>query len=220
MTTAKRCLDCGETKPLEDFPADTKRSDGRGSYCKVCMRARSRESYARRVEAQGRTIRTPQPEAPGLRVCRDCGETKPLEDFPRNKNTRSGRATYCKPCHNARSRETRQRLYGGGRHYHLKRRYGLTAAEVDALIEAQGGRCAVCRERPAEHVDHDHLTSTVRGVLCFSCNGGLGLFRDRVDVMRKAIDYLERTTWQRTLVSPGVYQLTSPRPAAAASATS
>jgi len=56
--------------------------------------------------------------------------------------------------------------------------------------------------------------------LCFNCNGGLGQFRDRIDILRKAIDYLERTTWQRTLVSTGVYQLTSPRPAAAASATS
>lgn len=88
------------------------------------------------------------------------------------------------------------------------------------MVEAQGGQCLLCRERPAEHVDHDHLTGAVRGVLCFSCNGGLGLFRDRVDIMANAIEYLERTTWQKTLESPGVYRLTSPRPGAAASSTS
>jgi hypothetical protein len=102
----------------------------------------------------------------------------------------------------------------------LKRRYGISAAEVDAMVEAQGGVCLICQERPAEHVDHDHLSGAVRGVLCFSCNGGLGQFRDRVDIMAKAITYLERTTWQKTLESPGVYRLTSPRPAAAASSGS
>jgi hypothetical protein len=63
---------------------------------------------------------------------------------------------------------------------------------VDALIEAAGGLCEICQERPAAHVDHDHETGKVRGVLCFSCNGGLGQFRDRVDIMLKAITYLER----------------------------
>jgi len=116
--------------------------------------------------------------------------------------------------------ETYTRLYGSTRSYHLKRRYGITAAEADAMVESQGGLCAICQERPAAHVDHDHVFGNVRGMTCFNCNGGLGQFRDRIDILRKAIDYLERTTWQRTLVSTGVYQLTSPRPAAAASATS
>lgn len=214
---AKACRDCGQTKPLHQFPPALKRSDGRGSYCRDCMRVRSRESYRRRAEREGRGVRTPVEAPPGRRRCPDCGELKPLGDFPRSGTRRGG---YCKPCHNARGRASRERLYGSTRHYHLLQRYGLGEQEVAAMIEAQGGLCAVCRERPAQHVDHDHLTGTVRGVLCFLCNGGLGLFRDRADVMQKAIDYLERTTWQRTLVSPGVYQLTTPRRGAAASPTS
>ena len=122
--------------------------------------------------------------------CRDCGESKSLSDFPRNRNCKDGRHPYCKPCHNARGHETRQRLYGGGRHYHLKRRYGIGAAEVEELIRAQGGVCAVCREHAPEHVDHDHATGKVRGVLCFGCNGGLGQFQDNVDWMARAIDYI------------------------------
>jgi hypothetical protein len=88
------------------------------------------------------------------------------------------------------------------------------------MIEAQGGLCAICRRRPAVHVDHDHAFDVVRGVLCFPCNAALGQLQDDPQLFRNAIDYLERTTWQRTLVSTGVYRLTSPRPAAAASATS
>ena len=98
--------------------------------------------------------------------CPDCKELKPAEDFPRNKNYKDGRHPYCKPCHNARGKESKQRLYGGTRHYHLKRRYGIGAAEVDELIRSQGGVCAICREKPAAHVDHNHHTGKVRGILC------------------------------------------------------
>jgi hypothetical protein len=83
-------------------------------------------------------------------------------------------------------------LYGGSRHYHLKRRYGIGAAEVDELIRAQGARCAICGREDPEHVDHDHQTGTVRGVLCFNCNGGLGQFHDDVERLLGAATYLER----------------------------
>jgi recombination endonuclease VII len=129
---------------------------------------------------------------PGVKRCSDCGKTKPLTDFPRNKNSRDGVHCHCKPCHNARGRETRQRLYGGSRHYHLRRKYGMGAAEVQALLDAQGGICPVCLKRPATQVDHDHKTGRVRGVLCLYCNAAMGAFHDDPDLIAKAIAYLER----------------------------
>ena len=59
------------------------------------------------------------------------------------------------------------------------------------MLAEQGGVCAICREAPAEHVDHDHATERVRGLLCFNCNGALGQFRDRPDLMLRAIMYLQ-----------------------------
>lgn len=47
-----------------------------------------------------------------------------------------------------------------------------------------------CREAPADQVDHDHATNRVRGLLCFNCNGALGQFRDRTDLMLRAVSYL------------------------------
>jgi hypothetical protein len=126
-----------------------------------------------------------------MKRCPDCGKWKPLDEFPRNKNTKDGRHSYCKPCHNARGKETYERLYGGTRHYHLRRRYGIGADEFDALVERQGGVCAICGRPDPEHVDHDHETGAVRGILCFNCNGGLGQFRDSIDSLLTAASYLE-----------------------------
>lgn len=62
----------------------------------------------------------------------------------------------------------------------------------------QGGVCAICGgTNPSGHrlaVDHDHETRRVRGLLCHACNAGIGKLRDSPDLLRKAIDYLERKT--------------------------
>ena len=73
-----------------------------------------------------------------MKRCPDCGKYKPLSEFPRNRRTKNGFATYCKPCHNARGNESRKRLYGSSRHYHLTRRYGIGARDVEDLIREPG----------------------------------------------------------------------------------
>jgi hypothetical protein len=127
-----------------------------------------------------------------VKWCPGCGAWKPTDGFPRNRRTNDGFAVYCKHCHNARGRETRERLYGGSRHWHLTRRYGIGAKDVDRLIAEQGGVCAICGRPAPEHVDHDHATGVVRGVLCFNCNGGLGQFRDAPEFLAAAIEYLRK----------------------------
>jgi hypothetical protein len=124
-----------------------------------------------------------------VKRCPSCGEVKPLNDFPRNKRSRDGRAFYCKPCHNRKGRESKERN-GGARHYHLMRRYGIGAKDVDRLIAMQGGACAICGRPDPQHVDHDHATGRVRGILCFNCNGGLGQFADDPRRLVSAIRYL------------------------------
>jgi hypothetical protein len=161
------------------------------------MRERSKASYRKRKAARGEAVREPRVAPDGHAWCCDCQSLKPLSEFPRNRSGRNGYASYCKPCHNARGRESRDRLYGGGREYHLRARYGIGQAEVDRMLVAQRGRCAGCGKPNPEHVDHDHATNEVRGLLCFNCNQALGNVRDRAQVLESLADYLAVAGYRR-----------------------
>jgi DNA-directed RNA polymerase subunit RPC12/RpoP len=78
----------------------------------------------------------------------------------------------------------------------LKKNYGLFEEEVKAQLEYQNYQCAICGTEVSydgihSHIDHDHLTKKLRGILCSNCNHGLGMFNDRITTLTKAIDYLQ-----------------------------
>lgn len=80
------------------------------------------------------------------------------------------------------------------RREHLLTRYGITPEEYDSLLAEQEGRCRICEaERALLHVDHDHETNEVRGLLCGNCNRGLGIFSDDPARLRAAARYLEES---------------------------
>src|SRR5690606_16122139 len=94
----------------------------------------------------------------GRAWCAGCQSWRDAEDFGKG-------ATTCKACASARQHGAM-----------VAKTYGLTPAEYDALLEAQGGRCAICRARPKSKrlaVDHDHGSGAVRGLLCSRCNHDL-----------------------------------------------
>jgi len=75
--------------------------------------------------------------------------------------------------------------------YLLKTRYRLTHADRVRMLIEQDGLCAICYEEPATQVDHDHQTGEVRGLLCGTCNKGLGLFHDDVAALEGAVLYMK-----------------------------
>jgi hypothetical protein len=140
----------------------------------------------------------------GMKYCPNCTAVLPLDSFGSNRSSGDGRTTYCKPCHNEIGRRNRERS-GGSREYHLRRRYGIGRREVDAMILAQGGVCAACKVDPPQHVDHDHETGAVRGMLCSPCNQALGNVRDDVNRMRGLVDYLRRSRGVSGVVTVELY---------------
>lgn len=83
------------------------------------------------------------------------------------------------------------------RRNHLRRKFGMTVAQYEAMLQQQNGRCAICgTDNPFPHnvltVDHDHVTGKNRALLCFHCNAGLGHFRDDEGRLQAAMDYLRR----------------------------
>lgn len=82
------------------------------------------------------------------------------------------------------------------RAYKRQLTYGVTPQQFRSLLDRQGGRCAICRTDHAGlgrdwHVDHDHKTGAVRGLLCTHCNFGLGHFKDDPARIQRAAKYLE-----------------------------
>lgn len=198
----KFCRDCGHYRPVGDFSKNARSRDGLAFYCRQHLAERSlRSREARRTSPR---IRRRPPEGtvvpPGHKWCGACDEVLSLSDFVRTVAAASGYSAYCKPCHNKRSRVSREKV-GGSRSYHVTRRYGITAAEADYLFDLQNGLCAICKLAPAAHVDHDHATGAVRALLCFNCNGGLGQFRDDPDVLRAAAEYIRFHTLSQHVIA-------------------
>lgn len=82
----------------------------------------------------------------------------------------------------------------------LKRDYNLSKDQFEELYAVQHGKCGVCRcrlEIDTTHVDHDHHTGLVRGLLCRNCNRGLGLLGDDLPSLKAAVTYIARSGRRR-----------------------
>jgi hypothetical protein len=71
--------------------------------------------------------------------------------------------------------------------------YGLKPQDVEIMMAAQGGRCAICKETfvRKHHIDHCHATGKVRGLLCHGCNTGIGMFKENPAALLAAADYVK-----------------------------
>ena len=213
--TVRTCTQCGQTKPLEEFHRMATGRDGRRSECADCARARARRNYQPRphpaltlacefCSAEFRYVKTSGPRR------MYCGEACKYAAGEAAKKLRAGAHVrtcacgsadvarvgkpVCPACRidprsseSAKARERRRTL----------RRYGITEQVWDHMLARQGGRCAVCRtDTPGGrgeswHIDHDHVTGQVRGLLCQRCNVAIGMLEDSPDLIRAALRYVE-----------------------------
>lgn len=157
--------------------------------------------------------------------CPKCGE-EDLSKFGKNESRHDGLQVYCRPCQNGirserwqtlpqEERASQQRNWNQHEKYH---RYNITTEKYQAMFDAQGGVCAICKRPPNEvgwlglAIDHDHSCCSgkrscgkcVRGLLCHSCNVGLGYFQDSVTVLEFAIEYLKGAGLSNSLSREGI----------------
>jgi len=94
---------------------------------------------------------------------------------------------------------------GSIRNRELRRKYGIGLAEYESLVEKQSDACAICGTTDKGiargkirywSVDHNHETGQVRALLCQKCNSLIGLANDDIEVLERAISYLQK--WQNT----------------------
>jgi hypothetical protein len=101
---------------------------------------------------------------------------------------------YCRAWYQNPKHQTEARMRANKRYNDTGRalgRYGLRQEDVDALIESQGGGCAICNKTGPLCIDHNHKTTAVRGMLCRNCNLGIGFLKDDPAIIQRAVDYLK-----------------------------
>jgi len=91
-------------------------------------------------------------------------------------------------------RQWRKKNPRASKNTYLKKTFGITIDQYEAMLESQNNLCAICSgsdEHFSLAVDHDHKSGKVRGLLCSQCNRGLGLFKDEVVRLESALKYLK-----------------------------
>lgn len=137
------------------------------------------------------------------KVCTECGDSKPLGEFPfLNHSFRYG--AKCIVCKNLirvkRNKESRERdpvaHKRKSKKHRLRKYYGITLEQYHKMLKDQDYRCAICDIHNDEltrglAIDHDHETGEIRGLLCVKCNTILGQANDNIEILINSINYLK-----------------------------
>lgn len=136
------------------------------------------------------------------KMCIKCKGIKDINDFSletiysgKVRNPIKNRRTTCKKCRSKIATDHRKTPEGRykKRLSTIKWRHGLSADEYLEMVDKQENLCAICGKPPGSKalaVDHNHLTNKTRELLCVACNFAIGWFKDDIEVMQKAIQYI------------------------------
>jgi hypothetical protein len=160
----KTCPLCKIEKDVLEFVKHKSKKSGIASYCKIC--ARNRQKEWRKNNREKCLI--------SQKKCRSkLTEEQKKKYAEYNKLKYKTSASHREACKN----------------YKLMRSYGITLEEFKKL----GKKCHICKlESKRLGIDHCHKTGRIRGALCPNCNTALGLFKDNIGTMAKAIRYLKK----------------------------
>ena len=145
-----------------------------------------------------------------MQYCPSCKQNKDDTDFHKVKDRKSGHHPYCKECRCKKAKDRylrdKEKIKSRNKKWWANEsnvrkmvlsKYGMTPEDYLVLFNLQEGSCAVCGTHQLEldhrlHVDHDHQTGKVRGLLCRNCNFALGLMGDSPDLIGRLKEYVEK----------------------------
>ena len=134
--------------------------------------------------------------------CVKCGETRPIKAFHKRSAGKDGLTARCSLCLNTKALQVSLDRPDIRRSYNLKQRFDMTIDQYNKMFLKQKGKCSICNSAETAldnkgctkylAVDHNHDTGAIRGLLCSSCNTGIGLLGDSVKTLKSAIKYLNK----------------------------
>jgi hypothetical protein len=169
----RKCTKCGEEKSLSEFSKHVKGKYGLRPTCKQCDAAYSSAVW-----------KDPQARA------KKEAYAKAYRESPSGSAVRKAH----QKAYSARP-DVKERT----RAHWFRTEYGITLEQYNQMYFDQGGNCAVCgahyeirgtNKLDTLHVDHNHETGKVRGLLCHNCNSGIGYFKEDKNLIQRILDYL------------------------------
>lgn len=168
----KKCTKCNITKSHDQFHKDKNGLHGVYYCCKKC------KNFEQRI----RKANTNNPVLISEKKCSKCTELKKSEDFHKDRSNPDGLQYLCIECNYF---------------LHIEKKYNLPKCDYLNLLHKQEHKCAICTSTDFKnksinrfHVDHNHSTGKVRGLLCDNCNRALGFFKDNENNLKRALEYL------------------------------
>lgn len=136
--------------------------------------------------------------AKGLKECGRCHIVLPFAEY--NQRKEGGKwycVAYCKQCERDKYLENRDSI----REIRRQHRTGAPIGTYNFLVAEYGEQCAICKSKNPRgtssesgqfHIDHDHKTGNIRGLLCSTCNVGIRMLMHDEQLLLAAISYLAR----------------------------
>lgn len=134
-----------------------------------------------------------------MKTCNSCKQSKPLDQFTKNKNTRDGLMRQCRKCNTERASKWHMENSDRANNRKRSRKFSRHNITEEIFLTDSANGCMICGATEELNIDHDHSCcpgtyscgSCYRGVLCSKCNRALGGFKDDVDRLRSAVIYLQ-----------------------------
>lgn len=142
----------------------------------------------------------------GLKYCPGCTKIKKFKEFNNSKNSNNGYSSHCTLCSRILSKKYYTPDKGIKRYkkhkehltsYRLERKFGITLKDYNHKLKEQEGKCMICNMTEEQNgkrfaVDHNHATGKVRDLLCGNCNAAIGFLQENINIVKKAVLYIER----------------------------